>query len=159
MSNRLIVMSGTISTIQLNENHRRSITITLQLVDKALCEWDDWTKGKVRSGVMYCQRDTFSPAQKNDLQTKIVKIRQLMMRLRDDLQLEPTVVATSQLIIGQASVLWEILIELDSRSLQAYGKVPEELALYLNPIGEQLAAEMNEVSRLFSHPASATTAS
>lgn len=44
---------------KLDENHRRSISITLQLVDKALCEWDNWTKGQMHSGVMYRQQDSF----------------------------------------------------------------------------------------------------
>jgi len=88
--------------VKLNENHRRSISITLQLVDKALCEWDNWAKGQVQSGVMYRQQDTFSPAQKDALRSKIANIRQLMLQLRDDLQLEASVVATAQTIVGQA---------------------------------------------------------
>lgn len=140
--------------IKLSENHRRSISITLRLLDKTLCEWDDWTTGKVRSGVMYQQQDTFSQPQKKGLRNKIAKIRELMVRLRDDLQLETGVVATSQSILGQASVLWEMLTDLDSRSLRGYGKVPAEVAHYLDPIAEQLAAEMSEIAQLFSRPSS-----
>jgi hypothetical protein len=139
---------------KLDENHRRSISITLQLVDKALCEWDNWAKGQVQSGVMYRQQDTFSPAQKSELGAKIAKIRQLMVQLRDDLQLQTRVVATAQSMVGQAALLWELLIEMDSRSLQGYGKVPDELAHYLNPIANQLGTEMNKISRLFSRPTS-----
>jgi hypothetical protein len=145
--------------IELSENHRRSISISLQLIDRALCEWDDWTKGKVRAGVMYQQQDTLSPDQKAELRSKITKVRHLMTRLRDDLQLEPSLQATSQSIVGQAALLWEMLTDLDSRGLRGYGKVPDELAQYLDPIGEQLAAEMNEISRLFSQPTSAATRS
>jgi hypothetical protein len=66
---------------KLDENHRRSMSITLQLVDKALCEWDNWTKGYVQSGVIHRQQDTFSPAQKSELHSKIAKIRQLWRNL------------------------------------------------------------------------------
>jgi hypothetical protein len=107
------------AAIELGENHRRSISITLQLVDQALCEWDDWASGRLRSGVMYRQVDTLSPTQKRALQDKIGKVRQLMVRLRDDLGLEPKNVPTSQFITGHASLLWEMLTELNSRSLQA----------------------------------------
>ncbi len=140
--------------IELSENHRRSVSITLQLVDKTLCQWDDWTNGQVRSGVKYCERDTFSATQRNELRNKIAKIRQLVTRMRADLQLEAAVIATSQSILGQSALLWEMLIELNGASLQGYGKVSEELARYLNPIGEQLGSEMNEISRLFSQPTS-----
>jgi hypothetical protein len=142
------------ASIELSENHRRSISITLQLVDQALCEWDDWANGRVQSGIMYRQLDTLSPFQKHQLQKKITKVRQLVVRLRDDLGLEPKNIATSHSIIGQASLLWEMLTELSSRGLQGYGKVPDELGHYLDPIGEELAAEMNEIARLFSKPIS-----
>lgn len=140
--------------IELSENHRRSVSITLQLVDKALCEWNDWANGHVQSSVMYSQRDTFSTAQKKELWNRIAKIRQLMVRLRDDLQLTVNVVATSQLMVGQAAVLWEMLTDLNSRGLKGYGKVPEDLAPYLDPIGETLCDEMNAIARLFSQPSS-----
>jgi hypothetical protein len=143
----------------LSENHRRSISTTLQLVDKALCEWERWEKGDVPSAAMYQQQDTLSLAQKRELRGKIAEVRQLIVRLRDDLQLKPSRPATSQLIVGQATVLWEMLADLESRSLQGYGNVPEELARYLDPIGKQLAEEMNEMSQLFSQPVSSTITS
>jgi hypothetical protein len=146
--------TSTVPLIDLSENHRRSISITLQLVDKALCEWNDWANGHVQAGVMYSQRDTFSEEQKNELRNRIAKIRQLMVRLRDDLQLTVNVVATSQLIVGQAAVLWEMLTDLSSVGLKGYGKVPEDLAPYLDPIGEILCDEMNAIARLFSQPSS-----
>jgi hypothetical protein len=143
--------------IALSENHRRSVSITLQLVDKTLCEWDDWARGRLRAGVMYRQQDTISSQQKSELQHKIINIRQLIARLRDDLQLETSTVATGQSMVGQAALLWEMLVELNSRSLGGYGKVPEQLAIYLDPIGNKLAEEMNEIARLFSQPTSGVT--
>jgi hypothetical protein len=65
------------ASIELSENHRRSISITLQLVDQALCEWDDWTSG-----------------------------------------------------------------------LGGYGRVPEELGRYLDPLGEKLTEQMNAIIAL-----------
>ena len=138
-------------SIELSDNHRRSISIVLQLVDKALCEWDGWLEGQVRAGVMYQQRDTLSPSEKKNLRSKSAAVRQLIVRLRDDLQLEPSRPATSQLINGQATILWENVAELNSRSLQGYGKVPEELARYLDPIGENLTRQMFEISAFLSH--------
>src|SRR5437870_7811883 len=138
--------------IKVSENHRRSISITLQLIDQALCEWDDWANGRRQSGIMYRQLDTLSVVQKHELQNKIGKVRQLITRLRDDLDLEPKNVGTARSIAARASLLWEMLTELNSRGMQGYGKVPEDLGRYLNPIGEQLAAEMNEITSLFSKP-------
>jgi hypothetical protein len=153
------MMKSIVPSIELSENHRRSISITLQLVDKALCEWNDWANGHLRSGVMYREEDSFSPTEKIKLREKIAAIRELLVRLRDDLQLKPQVAPTSQSIVGHASVLWEMLTDLNSRGLKGHGKTPDSLAPYLDPIGEVLCEEINAIARLFSQPTSGETRS
>jgi hypothetical protein len=98
---------------------------------------------------MYQQQNTLSASQKTQLRTLIAKLRELMVRLRDDLELEPDKPTTAQLIVGQATVLWEMLAELNSSSLHGYGEVSPELATYLDPLGKGLTREMHEISRLF----------
>jgi hypothetical protein len=136
------------ASIELSDNHRRSISITLQLVDQALCEWDDWASGRLQSGIMYRQMDTLSAIEKQQLKNKIANVRELIVRLRDDLDLEPKNVATARSIAGHASLLWEMLTELNSRGLSGYGTVPEELGRYLDPIGEKLTEQMNAIIAL-----------
>lgn len=138
--------------IELGENHRRSIAITLQTVDRVLCEWEDWTEGKLRAGVMYRQCDTYSPKQKEELRIKISRMRDVMKKVRDDLGLAIRTVDTSRSMLGGCGILWEMLTELNGRGLQKSGSVPEGLSHYLDPIGEELAAEMNAIAKLFSRP-------
>ena len=145
-------MTSSVPPIELSENHRRSISISLQLVDKAFCEWEEWARGRVHSGIIYREDDTLSPEQKDALRQKVSRVRELLTRLRDDLQLETKVLATSQAIVGQSAVLWEMLADLNSRGLSGYGNVPDELGTYLDPIGETLCEEMNAIARLFSQP-------
>jgi hypothetical protein len=146
---------STSRSIELSENHRRSISSVLHLVDKALCECDTWIDRPPPASVMYQQQDTLSPGQKKRLRQRISAVRELILQLRDDLQLVPSRPASSQMVVGQATILWEMLAELNSRSLEGYGRVTEELADYLDPIGEKLAAKMNEISFLFSRPSAA----
>jgi hypothetical protein len=136
--------------IELKQNHRRSISISLHLLDKQLCQWTEWLQGHVAPGVMYQQQNRLSARHKKELYQHIDELRQLMLRLRDDLQLVSTKPSTAQLIVGQATIVWEMLAELNSRSLQGYGAVPQDLANYLDPIGEKLASQMQEVSIMFS---------
>lgn len=138
------------TSIELKDNHRRSISISLQLLDKQLCQWEEWLQGHIAPGVMYQQQTRLSAREKSELQRHIDELRQLTLRLRDDLQLRSTKPNTAQLIVGQATILWEMLAELNSRSLQGYGEVPQELADYLDPIGDKLASRMQEVSMMFS---------
>jgi hypothetical protein len=133
----------------LDANHRRSISVSLRLVDKALCDWERLARGQVSSGVLYQERDTLSPGQKKEFQLRIANVRHLIAHLRRDLILESETTATSQVIIGQANVLWEMLTELNSRSLSGYGTVSPELANYIDPIGKELAAQMYQISSLF----------
>ena len=61
---------------------------------------------------------------KTQLRARIAKLRELLVRLRDDLQLEPDMPTTAQLIVGQATILWEMLAELNSSSLNGNGQFP-----------------------------------
>lgn len=135
---------------ELKENHRRSISISLQLLDKQLCQWEEWLEGHVAPGVMYEQQNRLSAREKTELRRHIADLRQWMIVLRDDLQLPSAKPNTAQIIVGQSTVIWEMLAELNSNSLQGYGAVSEELARYLDPIGETLTSKMFEISTMFS---------
>jgi hypothetical protein len=134
----------------LDANHRRSISISLRLLDKALCEWERWADGEVCSGVLYQQKDTLSSGEKKQLRSEIANVRASIVQVRNDLDLESEILSTAQLIVAQANVLWEMLAELNSRSLVGYGNVAEDLANYIDPVGEKFAEAVNRISRLFS---------
>jgi hypothetical protein len=135
---------------KLAANHQRSISVSLRLLDQALCEWERWARGDLLRGVVYQQKDTLSPREKKQLNLRIATIRQRIAKLHDELELDCESVATSQLIVGRANVLWEMLAELNSRLLAGYGNVSAEMANYLDPIAEEMAAHRYEISRLLS---------
>lgn len=142
----------------LSENHKRSISVSLHLLDKGLCEWEQWTAGHIPAGLMYHQQDNISVEQKAELQRRTARAREIIRRVRDALSLEPARPGSAELIVGQATVLWEMLTELNSASLRGYGEVSPELTRYLDPIGAELTEEMNKISGLFSRPANASEA-
>jgi len=135
---------------QVNENHRRSLSITLQLIDQTLCRWDEWAHGRLSAGVMYAERDSISPAQKTRLLGRIATIRGIITRLRDDLQLSPKLVWTSEPMVAQAASLWEMSLDVTSHALQGYGEISPQLRNYLDPIIEHLANEFQAIGRTFS---------
>ncbi|MFN2541131.1 MAG: hypothetical protein ABR514_03040 [Chthoniobacterales bacterium] len=138
--------------LSFGENHLRTIMISLRFLDKTLCEWERWARGEVPHGVMYQPRDTLSADQKKKLLTEITGARELIARVRGDLKLVPETVSSSRLIVGQATVLWEMLADLNGRSLGAYGAVSPEVANYIDPVGDQLTETMKRVSALLSRP-------
>lgn len=139
---------------EIKDNHRRSISVSLQVLDKALCEWEQWIVGHISGGVMYQQQDTLSTTEKNELRSRVDKLRQGITQLCGDLNLPPAKPNTSQLITAQATILWEMLAELNSSSLRGYGAVSTQLSACLDPIGEDLTQQMHEISRFFSRASS-----
>jgi hypothetical protein len=137
---------------EISENHRRSISISPQLLDKQICQWEQWIDGHIAPGVMYQQQDSLSASRKIELRRRIAEIREVIIQLRGDLKLEPERVNTAQIMVGQATVLWEMLAELNSYSLRGYGEVPMELAHYIDPLGQVLTQQMHDIARLFSKP-------
>lgn len=77
-----------------------------------------------------------------------------MMQLCGDLHLTPAKPSTAHLITAQATILREMLAELNSSSLHGYGAVSPELSAYLDPIGENLTQQMHDISRLSSRASS-----
>jgi hypothetical protein len=134
----------------LSENHRRSISTSLHLLDKQLCQWEQRIDSPPTRGVMYQPQDTLSSEQKRELRRRITQLRQDVLRARDDLKLQPARPTISGLINGEANVLWEMLCELNSISLRGYGEVPEEVAQYVNPLGETLTQQMYEITKILS---------
>lgn len=101
---------------------------------------------------VYQPQDTLSVAAKKELRTRIKNMRELIVRLRDDLKLAPARPRTTSLIVGQATIVWEMLAEMNSSSLHGYGTVSSQFADYIDPIGESLTQPMHEISALFSKP-------
>jgi hypothetical protein len=99
---------------------------------------------------MYQQQDTLSVAEKEELRSRIANLRKVMMQLRADLRLTLAKPRTAQLITAQATILWEMLAELNSSSLSGYGAVSPQFSAYLDPVAEDMTQEMHEISRLFS---------
>ncbi len=138
--------------LRLSDNHRRSISVSLHLLDKELCQWEQWLEGHLAPGPMYQQQNNLSGKEKTDLRDRITALREVMARLCADLGLAPNKPGTAQLIVGQATILWEMLAELNSSSLRGYGEVPPELARYLDPLGQSLTQQMHAITALFSGP-------
>jgi hypothetical protein len=138
---------------RLSGNHHRGISISLQLLDKALCRWSEWVEGRVASGPLYQPQDSLSCAEKDELAGRMKTIRGLIIEMRDDLKLAVEAPATTRLIAAEATVLWEMLAEMTSSGLRGYGVVGDDLAAYLDPRAEILMTELHAISTMFSKTA------
>jgi len=134
--------------VRLRDNFKRGIEMTLVALDEALCEIEEWAKGREQRSVFYSERNTLSDAQRDAILSEVAGMREMLRELRDDLGLEGRVRGGANAIWGKCAVLSVNLEELKGRHLGRYGKPPPGLVEYLDPRIGQLMASLNHIFRL-----------
>jgi len=129
----------------MNENQRRGIATTLRLLDEALCRFEEWAQGRERHSVLYHEHNDLSPEQRRRLLEVTARFRRCIERMRDDLDLEPSLQTASSDIWGTCSGFWENLVELESRHLRRYGEVSPSLARYVDKAAPELVHHLEDV--------------
>jgi len=117
----------------MSENHIRGISTTLALLDKALCEFDDWAKGHEIRSVLYQVLNPLSEAQRLVIAAEVSEMKALLEEMRNTLHLEVTTRSVDKMIMSSSAVLWTSLSELEDGRLSRYGSVPPGLNEYLDP--------------------------
>jgi len=141
---------GKVRSVELGENHRRGISTTLTFLDEALCEFEQWAKGREVSSVLYEERNTLSLNQRRKLLAEIAEMRDLLRELRDALELEGATQHAALTVWGRCSSLREHLVELTGSHLRRYGEPTPGLTDYLDPKVEELLRRLDRVSSLVS---------
>jgi len=134
--------------MRLGENFKRGIETTLVVLDKALCEFEEWAKGREQRSMFYSERNTFSPAQRDEILSEVAAMREMLRELQDDLGLEGRVRGGANIIWGKCAVLAVNLEELKGKHLARYGEPPRGLVEYLDPRIKRLIASINHIFRL-----------
>jgi hypothetical protein len=134
----------------MSENHIRGISTTLSLLDKALCEFEQWANGHEVRSVLYEIRNTLSEAQRRLIATEVAEMKSLLQQIRSMLSLEASMRYADKIILGSCSVLWVSLAELDGRHLKRYGEVPPGLSEYLEPLVGALNEHLKKIGEIVS---------
>ncbi len=137
-------------TIHIGPNHRRGITTTLAFLDEALCEFEQWAKGREVRSVLYEERNTLTPKQRRRLLAEIARIRPLLRELKGALGLEGAVQSAEQSIWARCSGLREHLVELQGKHLRRYGEPAPDLPHYLDPRVEELLRRIEDIAAVIS---------
>lgn len=140
--------------IQVGPNHRRGISTTLTFLDEALCQFEEWAEGRERGSVLYQERNTLSPEQREALLGEIARLRSLLRDARDRLGLTARTQDAVQAIWGSGSALREHIVELEAKHLRRYGKVSPDLAAFLDPHVEELLAGIDRILTVVNPPSS-----
>jgi hypothetical protein len=134
--------------MQLGENFKRGIETTLVVLDEALCEFEQWAKGREQRSVFYSERNTLSTEQREAILSEVAKMREMLQELQDDLELAGRVRGGANDIWGKCAILSVNLMELEGRHLSRYGEPPPGLVEYLDPRLKPLITALNHLYRL-----------
>lgn len=135
----------------ISDDHRRGISSTLVLLDEVLCRFERWAKSGTAEGPLYEEREDLSEEQKQAILDEIDSIRAVIAGLRDELQLHKKVESVETAIWSQCSWCWNLLVELESRRLKRYGKLPAGFAAYFDPKVKVLIERMNAILEITHH--------
>ena len=113
--------------INLNENHKRSLSATLHTVEKSILELE---QELLQPTVKVTQVETDMPEGEALLHytNVIMEIKSMVRQLTTKYDLHPREFQFSQLINSKKSVMWQILEDESSQRLKRYGDFPKEHA-------------------------------
>jgi hypothetical protein len=130
----------------INENHRRSISTTLSLLDEMLDDFQRLAREHEKRSVLFEQTNSLTPADVALIEHEAAAMRSVIARLRDDLALASHVRDAATSIWSKATVMWESLCELQAKRLKAFGDVPANLSEYLDPQIDELNQRLNRIA-------------
>ena len=129
----------------MSENHIRSISTTLALLDKALCDFEQWARGHEVRSVLHEVRNPLSAAQRELIGREVPAMKGILGDVQARLNLEISVQSADKMITGSCAVLWAWLRELEHRHLGSYGEVPAGLSEYLDPKVAELIRHLSNI--------------
>ncbi len=131
--------------IDLSLNYKRTIGTAFTLLDKTICEFEEWAGGRERHSVLYVESNGLTPVQREAILAGTAVIRGIIIALKDALGLEVTVQSAAGSIWSQCSALWASLAEIESKRLKGYGAAPQGFAAFFDPTLSEIEKQLNDI--------------
>jgi hypothetical protein len=126
----------------------RSIATALTHLDRSLCEFEQWARGREIQSVLHVEKNDLSVSQREKLLVKIKQIRGVILNLYDTLKLEKNVQIATAAIWSECAALRVPLIEIETKYLARYGDMPVELAAHLDSKIEDIIKDLEGISSI-----------
>jgi hypothetical protein len=131
-------LPGTLST-----SHARALSAHFKTVEEYLRVVESSLDGF--EGVFHASPAEVPAAQRARIRALSAEIIEGLRRIRDELGLQPIETSSVGIMRAYLSELWVSLAETRGRHLGGYGKVPPELAAYLDRRVDELELLVNEI--------------
>ncbi len=113
------------SKIQLSENHRRKISVTMHLIEKLAVELENNINYDTELRMLNLVND-IPDEQKSHYRDIVTMIKKHITYMADKYDLEQNQQVQSRLVMSRKAKMWEILCDSKSRRMRGYGKFPEK---------------------------------
>lgn len=112
--------------INLSENHRRSLTSTLMIVEQLLVEMEDMIKSPYITCCQEIKLDIEKDTATHNLRV-IAEARKVICNLTEKYNTEKSIRSLQRIIDVKKTRIWEILYDSRARKLKGFGDFPKEL--------------------------------
>jgi hypothetical protein len=115
-------------TPDLSPPHRRSLSVTAQVVDQALAEIESVLRADQVGNRINSVTLSYSPSARHRLSQMAASARQQNLRMFRELDLQGQTTSERQIVEANAAYLWTILIDSRADKLIRYGSLSPESA-------------------------------
>jgi len=133
--------------IELQPDHRRSISTTAQIVEKTLNEMEDILLQKYKENIATIVVESYSEKERTIMLTKIAEIRKANQELFQEFNLKRTEQSESQVLHAAAAYLWTVLMDSKSKKLRGFGKLSPNVAAKIDEHVERIVTLLDEFTR------------
>jgi hypothetical protein len=112
--------------IHLSSNHKRSLSSSIQLVEKLVDEIETLMSHPKTLETQTVERDLPDDEKETALKA-IGEIKVEVKRLAEKYELKKQVVSESRFLDSRKTKIWEILHNSEARRMDAFGKFPENI--------------------------------
>lgn len=133
--------------MHIDEKHKRPIETTFWMLDELLCLLERWANGNEIHSLLYHEHNALSDKQRLQLRDEIAVLQNLILQVKDKLELKSHHRDIGMAIQGLVELFMENIDELEGHRLRSYGEPAPELVAYLDP----KVKEFNQHLSLIAH--------
>ncbi len=119
-------------TYSLPDSHRRSLSVTAQMVEESLDELENLLRSRGQGGLTTDVEPTYSEEDRARILAAISKLRGANAGMFRSLGLQPSHYPEDQILNAKRAHLWTILVDSKSGGLKRFGEMSPECALAID---------------------------
>ncbi len=128
--------------MNLPPNHRRSLSVTANVVEESLEEIERILATPGVQGASYRITPSYTDIERKHMLGLIQKIKAANAEMVAALGLDPRAVLESQILRGKLTHLWTVLVDSRSDGMKRFGKLPAQAAKAVDYYVENLLTDL-----------------